>query len=451
MWTGTPILVLLAALLGRDAQELNREQMRADLEQLARDVRSEWSYFDDHSEHFGVELDARVAAACETLDDSATPDEFELLLRPIVAELYDGHASLEVPGTSPAPERRWPMVLRETPEGVAIERLAQGLTVVANSEDLPAVGDIVLSADGRTLSALTATAERISFGSSPGMRRAAALRRVVQTRASAIAFELESADGTRRTLDLTTVEASDPGLAPPTQLSWSIDEPLPAIARLRIASFAMPDWKAWLEADQAQRDAMLAAVKQDISDQLSALARSQPRALILDVRGNGGGTDVLGIHFAERLLPESFVYFKLSARVEEQWTEPHGYVYGEAKDMLRCVVPVIALIDEDVFSTTDNFLRALAENHPDFTSVGRPTGAGTGAPRVVSELAHSGARLTLCTQRVYGPWGTLTEGRGTQPDVPVFLNRHDLAAGRDTDLAAAYLLLAERGLLDTSR
>jgi C-terminal processing protease CtpA/Prc len=84
--------------------------------------------------------------------------------------------------------------------------------------------------------------------------------------------------------------------------------------------------------------------------------------------------------------------------------------------------------------------------HPDLTTIGRPTGAGTGAPRVVSTLPHSGARVTLCTQRVYGPDDRLIEGRGTVPDVPVAWSCADLREGRDPDLEAALDLLRKRGL-----
>jgi C-terminal processing protease CtpA/Prc len=98
---------------------------------------------------------------------------------------------------------------------------------------------------------------------------------------------------------------------------------------------------------------------------------------------------------------------------------------------------VIALADESSFSTTDNFLRCLHDLHPRFTVVGRPTGGGTGAPPQLVTASHSKAVLGACTQRVYGPRGTLTEGRGTEPDVPVRWSRDDWLQGRDPDLDAA--------------
>jgi C-terminal processing protease CtpA/Prc len=65
---------------------------------------------------------------------------------------------------------------------------------------------------------------------------------------------------------------------------------------------------------------------------------------------------------------------------------------------------------------------------------------------VVAELPHSGAKVTLCTQHVFGPDDRLTEGRGTLPDVPVTWSAADLRVGRDPDLERAWTLLRERGL-----
>ena len=95
------------------------------------------------------------------------------------------------------------------------------------------------------------------------------------------------------------------------------------------------------------------------------------------------------------------------------------------------------LTDESCFSATDNLLRCLRDLHPKLTVIGRPSGGGTGAPREIAKLKHSGARITLCTMRVYGPKSGLIEGRGTVPDVPVRWTREDILSGRDPDLEAA--------------
>jgi C-terminal processing protease CtpA/Prc len=163
---------------------------------------------------------------------------------------------------------------------------------------------------------------------------------------------------------------------------------------------------------------------------------------VIDLRGNGGGTDQLGIHLAERLLPGAFVYFRLSSRADDgSYGQPSGIAYGKGEHT-RFLGRLVLLVDAGSFSTTDNFVRCLDVLHPDVTVVGRPTGGGTGAPRELGRATHSGAATTACTMRVYGPQSGLIEGRGTQPDVAVAWMRADWLAGRDPDLAKALAVLA---------
>ena len=434
---GMPLPLLLALALV--PQELSREAMATDLETLAREVTAQWSYLEDRREHFGVDVQRLVADELTALPESATLEEFAVVLQRLLASFSDGHGHVAFDPPLPEPPRRWPFTLVEIAEGLAVAR--------SPVEGGPPVGALWRATDGRPAEELWPAAQELCVASTPGMRRRLALTRLGRCAASAAAFEFEDELGARVTLDLATLEAGDPRLAPPVEPAWSVDELAPGVARLRIASFAMPDWRAWMDADQAARDAMQVEVKAGIDALFEALAAREPEALVLDLRGNGGGTDSLGIHFAELLLPEPFVYFRLSALREGAWSEPHGFTYGEAEDLPRVVVPTVALIDAGCFSTTDNFLRALDVLHPDLTTVGRPTGAGTGAPRVLAVLPHSGASVTLCTQRVYAPDGTLTEGRGTTPDVPVAWTCADLRAGRDPDVEAALTLLRARDLV----
>lgn len=427
---------LLALVLA--AGDLSREAMREDLAELVRGASAQWSYLEDKRAHFGVDLEGLARAEVRALPERATRAEFALVLQRLVAALNDGHGGVRFDPPLPEPARRWPFTLRATSEGLAVERCfaAQG----------PAVGDLLLAVDGVSAAELWVAQQALAIGSTPGMRRLQALRRMERCDGQASSFAFEGSDGTRTLLELPSLDSADPRLAEPPEASWSVDEPYPGVARLRIASFALPDWQAWLAADQAGRDELLVGVKAEVDALFADLAARAPRALLLDLRGNGGGTDSLGIHFAERLLPGPLVYFKLSSFLDGRWTDPHGYTYGTAEDLPRVVVPTLALIDEGCFSTTDNFLRALDALHPDLTTIGRPTGAGTGAPRVVAELPHTGAKVTLCTQRVFGPDDRLTEGRGTLPDVPVTWSAADLRAGRDADLERARTLLLERGL-----
>jgi C-terminal processing protease CtpA/Prc len=199
----------------------------------------------------------------------------------------------------------------------------------------------------------------------------------------------------------------------------------------------VPRWQEWLQAKPEEREPFLAEGKARIEAIVAELEQRQAQGLVIDLRGNGGGTDALGIHLAERLLGRPFVYFQLSAQDDEGgWRLPGGITYGQG-DHARYSGPLALLVDGRSFSTTDNFARCLDDLHPECTIVGRPSGGGTGAPRALVTATHSKAVVGACTMRVLGPKGRLTEGRGTVPDVAVRWTRADVLAGRDPDLEAA--------------
>jgi hypothetical protein len=326
-----PLAASLALCLLRSVQDFSREAMREDLAELVRGAGAQWSYLEDKRAHFGVDLEGLARAEARRLPERATRAEFALVLQRLVAALNDGHGGVRFDPPLPAPARRWPFSLRETSEGLAVER-----SFVAPG---PTVGDLLHAVDGVAAAELWIAQQALAIGSTPGMRRQQALRRLERSDAAASRFEFEGPDGRRTLLELPMLEAADPRLAAPPEPSWSVDEPYPGVARLRIESFALPDWQAWLAADQAGRDVLLVAVKAEIDALFAHLAARAPRALLLDLRGNGGGTDSLGIHFAERLLPGPLVYFKLSSFLDGRWTDPHGYTYGTAEDLPRVVVP----------------------------------------------------------------------------------------------------------------
>jgi hypothetical protein len=380
-------LVLQLALPALAQGDLSKDQMREDLDQLARAVCQEWSYYEDKVMNSGLDLDALVADARREIDAADGAAGFPRILQRFVARLGDGHAGLEG-----GPPRKWPRA------SSALADCKEGIVQVPG-------GELLATLEGRPIEEWLAEIGQEVFASTPAMRRRLAL------------------------------SALGGGAEPAGTPNWSLTWPRDDVALWRIASFAVPRWKEWL-AKPEDREPFLAEGRAAIDGVIEQLAARKARALILDLRGNGGGTDLLGIHLAERLLAKPFVYMRLSSKLAGKWTAPGGLTYGKGKHP-RFAGKVLALVDAGCFSTTDNFLRCLDDLHPDFTTVGRPTGAGTGAPRCIATLAHSGARVTLCTMRVYGPRSGLIEGRSLVPDVPVQRSRADWRERRDPDLAAA--------------
>jgi C-terminal processing protease CtpA/Prc len=287
--------------------------------------------------------------------------------------------------------------------------------------------------DGEAVSARIERELRTVVGSTAGMRRAAAVEAALRTERDPCVVEFEDVEG--KALRVSVPTKATPPAALHVARSLSLSWPEEGVALISLPSFAVLDWAAWLKTPVEERDAFLEKDKAALDAVFDKALEAKPRAVILDLRGNGGGTDLLGIHAAQRLVGRRFRYFQLSAKYSGAWSPPHGQWHSPRKPTLEA--PLFVLIDEGVFSTADNFARCLDEMRPDAVFIGRPTGAGTGAPAVIATLPHSGAVVSACTQRVYGPVQTLIEGVGTTPDIPVVWTVEDGAQGRDPDLAAA--------------
>ncbi len=401
--------------------------MAADLRQIAAAVREQWSYL----EHRGLDLDAQLAASLRELPGVRTAGDFAQILRRFVAAMQDGHAWSHVSGAGVSPRLHLPFTVVDCREGLVVGG-------VPPDAEAPRRGDLLLAIDGVPVAERLAAIEAETSASTPGMRRRLAIAALLRTTERTVRVRLQRRNGESYEIELaTSPEQPDPPDLLRREENWSLTWPRERIARLHLHSFAVPRWQEWLRAKPEERDPFLAEGRARVDQIVAELRERGAEALILDLRGNGGGTDLLGIHLAERLLADPFVYFQLSARFDGAWTRPNGYVYGKGGHA-RFAGRIVALVDSGCFSTTDNFLRCLDDCHPALTVIGRPTGAGTGAPRELVTAEHSKAKLGACTQRVYGPAGKLIEGIGTQPDVAVIWTRDDVSAGRDPDLAAAF-------------
>jgi C-terminal processing protease CtpA/Prc len=112
-------------------------------------------------------------------------------------------------------------------------------------------------------------------------------------------------------------------------------------------------------------------------------------------------------------------------------TNPEAFVYGK---------PVVVLLDAGSFSATDIFVNALKGWH-DVTLVGTPSGGGS-ARQVPVTLPISRLSFTLASMASFQWSGRLYDGNGTAPDVVVHPEpEYFLVGGRDNVLEQAIALL----------
>ena len=424
-------VMCVAPAVAAGEEPLGPREMLADIEALHRFVTERWSYLDDKRANFGVRLEELRAAAIEQVADADGLADFETVVRRYVAGLRDGHAYVSVPRPDRRAPRLWPIWIDEYEEGVLVRAVGEAAAAL---DILP--GDRLVEITGEPVELAIRRESSTVYASTRGSRRRAAIH----------ALREEYGDVERRVLTLERYGARHDVALPtvPWTLEMATDRSLPTelswrrlgsrVGFLRVPILTADDQEAWSRARPEERDGLLA-------DTVAAYAQAFTElegvdGWILDLRENGGGTDLLGRALARHLLGHDFVYYSLQARHDGEWTAP----FPVRDDRIVAVGfrgPLAVLIDERSFSAADNLAACLAALHPDVAFVGRPTGGGTGAPAPLPPLPHSGAVVRLCSQRVYDPSGDLIEGRGVEPDIAVRRTRDDLWYGRDPDVDAA--------------
>ncbi len=207
-----------------------------------------------------------------------------------------------------------------------------------------------------------------------------------------------------------------------------------------------------------------------MTDAFVAIRDRRASALVLDLRGNGGGQDALGKQLMAHLIDHNFDYYKdlvVNARsfsFKKHAGDLRDFTEAQAKpradgrfDVLghpnlgtqKPAEPsfrgrVIAIADRDSFSATGEFLTAFHTARRG-TIVGEETGAAylgntSGASALVT-LPNSKLRLIVPLMGYYLPSSRkAAPDRGVMPDVPVKLTIEDKIAKRDPAMAKALSL-----------
>lgn len=207
------------------------------------------------------------------------------------------------------------------------------------------------------------------------------------TNGSTVVLEIATAQGTR------TVQLRRRQVTLPT-VEWKMLES--GVGYLRITSFN--------EGTVAEVDSAIAQLNQ-----------SQARALVLDLRGNGGGLFDAAIDVARRFLNNGII-------TSTQHQDARLNTVYHARNEATLTLPLTVLVDGDTASAAEVLAGALKENNR-ARLFGQAT-FGKGCTQCVLKLPNAagglptgGMRLTVA--KFFSPRGAAYSGRGVLPDVVI--------------------------------
>lgn len=392
---------------------------RANFDRLWGALNAYYPYF----ELKGVEPEALRARYLPQAEAAESDAEYRRAIADMLAELQDAHTGVVVPG--PFSDRHYFGTARAIGEFIVVDRvgrtgLAAGLTR----------GAIVLAVDGLAVEdALDALPPRLRSGSTPWQRRARAAFHILSTTRTSLRVTFRGLDDVVMSATLVLpkempdhTEHTGGEEAGPS-ITWEL---LPSgLGLIRIPTFSPSGGHDLVS---------------EFDTALGALMDTP--GLIIDLRGNGGGSTALAERMAGRFLREAFLYGREHYRgrlPQRGWRLHLDYRVRPRPPFYPG--QLVLLADELTMSTAEQFLVALVDSGRALL-VGRRTAGSSGNP-VRFRLPGGVARFSTGDFRRGD--GTPIEGVGLVPHVPVAYTVADFRSGRDPDLEAAQGLLLAHG------
>jgi C-terminal processing protease CtpA/Prc len=197
------------------------------------------------------------------------------------------------------------------------------------------------------------------------------------------------------------------------------------------------------------------------------------KALIIDLRNNGGGSTGIGTEILQYLMTDTLMqhsrYYTRQHRAAnkawgvyvrpkdtvgdvgatENWLSYHDqyyYAFDYAPDTIhlqarRVVVPTVILTGNNTASAAEDFLISAA-NQPHMIRIGEPTYGSTGQPYQFS--LGGGFNARVCTKKDTYPDGSPFVGVGIQPGIAVSPTVKDVIEQNDPVLARALVYLKSK-------
>jgi hypothetical protein len=164
------------------------------------------------------------------------------------------------------------------------------------------------------------------------------------------------------------------------------------------------------------------------------------KGIIVDIRNNGGGSDVFGNivagRFADQLRVYSFIRWR-SGPSHSDFTEYQAATI-EPQGPRQFTKPVALLTNRHCFSSAEGTI-LMMKALPNVTVIGDTTGGGSANPIALTLPNGWSYRVSRWIQ--YTAQKTVFEGTGLPPNIPLWISPADSAAGRDAILERAIQFL----------
>ncbi len=382
-------------------------------------------YFAHGSSLPNFDLDERYKAYLKSVIEAPSRREFDLATIAFIAELNNGHTSFN---------DEWLRKNSGGSLGILAHEINGAWVVQRTTVPGLAPGDIITAIDAEDIGSFLAARARYCRGRTESIRRARVFSQVYLWPRQ---FSLSLQSGRKLQVDRDKVS---PWPERATQSMW-IEEP--RIAYIKIPSFG----------DSKFEDAALEAVRQF----------KQAKAIIVDVRGNDGGSTPsrliealmnrpfrsareatplrIGVLNAYGDLPRDLIAnldtysrgavdaYSSFGDAQLTWggsiSQPQNNIYTGG---------LFLLVDHDCVSACEDFIMPFKDNHR-ATVVGETTYGSTGQPYIY--MFGNGMSISVGAKRTSFPDGTDFEGVGIKPDLEVQPRITDLKSGSDTVLEQA--------------
>ena len=184
---------------------------------------------------------------------------------------------------------------------------------------------------------------------------------------------------------------------------------------------------------------------EEFEDALDSLFDGDPMSgLVVDLRTNGGGSDLFGLALARRLASSSHVAYEVRARIDPEDASVFGpteTIMVEPSRRPGFDGPVAVLLGRDTVSAGETAALAL-RGQPDVTLIGEPSQGAFSS--VLNHFLPNGWLLGLPNEHYLTESGERFDVVGIPPDIEVdVFSAEDLGMGRDSALDAALDLFSD--------